>query len=243
MLFVKNIWKKIIFIMVFFAIILLYSKRQVSAAEYSGATENGTSTIVNAPTPNKLDTSDPAVQIPGGGYLMGEGEFTIVDSNGEETTIDPKNTSYKVTTTGQALKDLQKQSINNSEKNSKVTSRIMLPNNNTSSRTKIATSKITLKNNQGYSESLIGNGWRFASHIFSPSSGTGGYLKWTSIGDSGRVMDLDDNSHFEFQHWVMGTVLNNGVPRMFQGKIDYWATYYSYSPLPGSYYYVINQNL
>ena len=243
MLLIKNIWKKILFVVVCSTLVFLYSKGQVSAAEYSGNTGNGTSTISNVPTSNKLDKSDPAVQLPDGGYLMGEGKFTIIESNGEKTIIDPKNTSYRVTTTGQALEDLKNQSVNPTGQHNAGTSRIMLPNNNTPSRTKIATAGYTLGNNQAYSESLIGNGWRFASHIFRPASGTGGYLKWTSIGDSGRVMDLDDNSHFEFQHWVMGLVLNNGVPRMFQGKINYWATFYSYSPLPGSYYLVINQNL
>ena len=56
-------------------------------------------------------------------------------------------------------------------------------------------------------------------------------------------MDLDENSYFEYQGWIMGTVLNMGVSIMFQGKIDYWSTYYTYNPFSVSYYYVINQSL
>ncbi|MGB2511033.1 hypothetical protein [Leuconostoc suionicum] len=236
--------KKLILLSVVGSAVSLFSLiTHVSAAEYSGTMENEKNAIAETPTPNKLDNFDPAVKMPDGGYLMGEGNFTIIESDGTKKIIDPKTTTYQVTTTGQALKDVEKKSENTLSKNNKIVSRVMLPNNNTPSRSKIATSKVILGNNQSYSEALVGNGWRFASYIFQPSSGTGGYLKWTSIRDSGRVMDLDDNAHFENQGWIMGSVLNNGVPIMFQGKINYWATYYSYSPTPGSYYYVINQNL
>ncbi|WP_349550408.1 hypothetical protein [Leuconostoc pseudomesenteroides] len=73
MFLIKNIWGKLLFVVVCCTIVFLYPKVQVSVAEYYGNTGNGTNTISNVPTPNKLDESDPAVQLPDEGYLMGDG--------------------------------------------------------------------------------------------------------------------------------------------------------------------------
>jgi len=92
-----------------------------------------------------------------------------------------------------------------------------------------------------HKEAMSGNGWRFGSSLFAPTNGTGDYLRWETFVDSGRVGDSEDIRHtINTQQPVYGLELTPGTPRYATG-IGNFTAYFTWSPLPNTSYYVINQ--
>lgn len=98
---------------------------------------------------------------------------------------------------------------------------------------------LTLKPNSHYQSSeFSGTGWRFGGYFFKASSGSGTYLRWTSYKDAGRIGNYSEAVGTK-NGSLQGTVIEKNqtqyVSRGGSGMI-----YYTYSPLQGTYYYVVN---
>lgn len=102
-----------------------------------------------------------------------------------------------------------------------------------------STKTLTLKPNSHYQSSeFSGTGWRFGGYFFKASSGSGTYLRWTSYKDAGRIGNYSEAVGTK-NGSLQGTVIEKNqtqyVSRGGSGMI-----YYTYSPLQGTYYYVVN---
>lgn len=74
--------------------------------------------------------------------------------------------------------------------------------------------------------------------FFKASSGSGTYLRWTSYKDAGRVGNYSEavgTKNGSLQGTVIGKNQTQYVSRGGSGMI-----YYTYSPIQGTYYYVVN---
>lgn len=88
------------------------------------------------------------------------------------------------------------------------------------------------------SNTFSGTGWHFGTFRVSAASGTGGpYLLWGSHGDAGVVGSTTQAEKTYETGRAYGTTVGNGQ----QVRISGQAEYYSYSPVPGSYYGVANR--
>ena len=82
------------------------------------------------------------------------------------------------------------------------------------------------------------SGWRFSNYMFKPESGTGDYLRWTSINDSGRVGGYEDAQN-TLNGIVSGMELPIGQSRWYS-KGSAGQIYYTYNPVTGTKYLVEN---
>jgi hypothetical protein len=187
---------------------------------------------------NPISDSLPAVELPDGGFLFGPGTFESEDDKGNVTIIDPKNTDLKVTTVGQAKRD--EGIVDNSSPLGKSFSTfVALPSPGTS-RGSVATQNYTLKANQAYSEGMQGTGWRYARYLFKPAAGTGDYLQWRDYKDSGLIENADNvRIHVGYALYPGQSIWATAHNRVTGALIG--TTFSSINPIPGSYYYVINQ--
>lgn len=83
-----------------------------------------------------------------------------------------------------------------------------------------------------------GKGWRIGGYKFLPQSGTGQWLLWTSYNDSGNAGTADHCRTATTTGQASGRALDEGRPT-YVGYTD-WMMYYTYNPVPGSYYTVQN---
>ncbi|MCC7669562.1 MAG: hypothetical protein ABF754_05370 [Leuconostoc pseudomesenteroides] len=185
---------------------------------------------------NPISDSLPAVELPDGGFLFGPGTFKSEDGKGNVSIIDPNDTDLKVTTVGQAKKD--EGIVNNSQLGELFSTFVALPSPGTS-RGSVATQNYTLKANQGYSEGMQGTGWRYAKYLFKPAAGTGDYLQWRDYGDSGIVERAENvkvhNGYALYPGQSIWATAHTGSGALLG------TTFSSINPIPGSYYYVLNQ--
>lgn len=224
----EKVNKRIIMIFAITASITMGLTSHVSAASKDN------SSSIN----QKINETDTAIELPGGGFLIGQGEFKGKDAQGNQFIIDPETTSYKVTTVKEAQKDQKNELLKTNTKNPLLESKVYLPTGDPSASpiTKPATqSVITLNANQGYSGTMSGNKWRYAKYWFSPADNTGGpYLRWESHGDSGLVIT-------PWSGEGQGTVINDGQAKYIAGPyITNQTSFSSHSPVKYSYYYVGN---
>ncbi|MCT4403852.1 hypothetical protein EFT43_02705 [Leuconostoc falkenbergense] len=181
-----------------------------------------------------ISSSTTAIELPGGDFLVGSGTFEGKDGTGHKFVIDPKTTSYKVTTVKEAQQNQRKQALK-----SGIQVFASLPNGDPSpspTSKPVTQSIITLKANQSFSGTMQGgSGWRYARYWFSPADNTGGpYLRWESHGDSGLV-----NNPWSVA--ATSTVVNNGQAVYVAGPyITNLTSFQSYNPAKYSYYYVGN---
>ncbi|MEX0379774.1 hypothetical protein AB3K25_10030 [Leuconostoc sp. MS02] len=211
------------------------SENQVSASNTTSIFHKNVNTMDNA-----MSDSVTAIELPDGGFLFGPGVFEAENNAGAKVFIDPKTTSYKVTTVGQAKKD---EGITNKTgvlKNSTLTtSFIALPTGGSVSRTSVSSTNYTLYANQGYSEAMQGPAWRYAKYLFKPSSGTGDLLQWRTYEDSGLVGAAPEvASHQAYALYPGQSVWAKA--KTASGALA-GTTFASMSPRDGSYYYVLNQ--
>lgn len=75
--------------------------------------------------------------------------------------------------------------------------------------------------------------------MFRPADGTGYYLRWTSINDSGHVGSYD-NAVNTMNGTTQGMELQVGISRSYQNGYS-GQIYYTYNPLSGTKYYVENR--
>ena len=99
--------------------------------------------------------------------------------------------------------------------------------------------KILAANDEYISDAFSGSGWRFSNYMFRPADGTGYYLRWTSINDSGRVGSYD-NAVNTLNGNTQGMELQIGISRSFQNGYS-GQIYYTYNPVSGTKYYVENR--
>lgn len=172
-----------------------------------------------------LNDNDKVVELEDGGFLYGEA--TVTDENDptfepvEYNSFDDPNSI----TVKDAKKIIQEGSASNFARGSNV------PDSSTKT--------LTLKPNSHYQSSeFSGTGWRFGGYFFKASSGSGTYLRWTSYKDAGRIGNYSEAVGTK-NGSLQGTVIEKNqtqyVSRGGSGMI-----YYTYSPLQGTYYYVVN---
>lgn len=87
------------------------------------------------------------------------------------------------------------------------------------------------------SNEFSGSGWRFSGYTFRPTPGTGDWLTYTSLGDSGRAGTAGD-AQICLNGGISGTELKTGVATYVNSK--YWTNYFTHNPLPGTRYLVQN---
>jgi hypothetical protein len=91
------------------------------------------------------------------------------------------------------------------------------------------------------SKPFSGSGWRFAGYIYKPSKGTGDYLQWQALGDSGNVGTESDAKETYRVGTAFGTALyDDGYGQYFTGPGGK-TTFYTYNPANGSKYRVQNK--
>lgn len=220
---IKN---KILLTLATATILAIFSHASVSAAEYGG--DDNTKAISSSTT---------AIELPVGDFLVGSGTFEGKDGSGHKFVIDPKTTSYKVTTVKEAQQYQLDQVVKSNGKNlfqSRISLPVGEPSPSPTSKPALQ-SMMILKANQGYSGGMQGKDSCYARYWFSPADNTGGpYLRWESHGDSGLIIDL----------WSVDStsrVINNGQVIYLAGpNISNVLSFKSYSPAKYSYYYVGN---
>lgn len=160
----------------------------------------------------------------GDGYMIGKQNFDIVDSNGKHHEQNYKTTQYPVLSASE-IKAAHKKELADMKNSGKSNNVGPLVNKPATSRQL----KILNKGASYLSKTFAGLGWEYAGFGFQPQDGTGAYLMWTSLGDSGRVGDLlqaNDN----YQTGVLnGTVINSGQTKWVTGYQNR-KTYYTYQP-------------
>ena len=80
------------------------------------------------------------------------------------------------------------------------------------------------------------SGWRFAGYLFENANNSSGYLYWASYGDDGIVGTRQNALDTKSSGYFIGDLVSDGTSIYRTGK----ATYYTYSPNNGTYYYVTN---
>lgn len=89
------------------------------------------------------------------------------------------------------------------------------------------------------SNAFSGSGWRFAGYNFKPADGTGAYLQWQTYKDSAMIGTITTAMQTYNTGYAYGSALNTGTYIYRTGSRNY-TTYYTYNPIPGSYYEVRN---
>ena len=99
---------------------------------------------------------------------------------------------------------------------------------------------VVLDANSSYtSNEFTGSGWRFSGKRFFPASGTGDFLRWTCYVDGGRVGNYNE-AYATKNGNLQGTAINAGQSR-YVNKYGSAQIYYTYNPLPKTYYVVENR--
>lgn len=172
-----------------------------------------------------LNDNDKVVELEDGGFLYGEA--TITDEN--DPTFEPVEYNSFDDPNSITVKEAKKIILDGSASN------FARGSNVPDSSTKI----LILKPNSHYQSSeFSGTGWRFGGYFFKTSSGSGTYLRWTSYKDAGRVGNYSEavgTKNGSLQGTVIGKNQTQYVSRGGSGMI-----YYTYSPIQGTYYYVVN---
>ncbi|MBZ6003940.1 hypothetical protein KII95_07925 [Leuconostoc gelidum subsp. aenigmaticum] len=212
----------------------------ISTSIVMGLTTNVFAAAKGNPTDtNKImKGSDTAIELPDGGFLFGPGKFEGKNERGNKFVIDPKTTTYKVTTVENALRDQKSKFFKTNNSNPLLQSKIALPIGDISlspTSKPVIQSSIALNANQSYSGTMNGSGWRYARYWFYPANNTGGpYLRWAAHGDSGVVIDAWSSPS-------TSTVINDGQVKYLAGPfITNVTSFASYNPARYSYYYVGN---
>lgn len=89
------------------------------------------------------------------------------------------------------------------------------------------------------SNEFTGTGWRFSGKRFLPASGTGDFLRWTSYVDGGRVGNYNE-AYATKNGNLQGTAINAGQS-LYVNRNGSAQIYYTYNPLPKTYYVVENR--
>lgn len=161
-----------------------------------------------------------------GGYLYGECSLYDADNNliGEYNSL----TSPESITVSEARKEI-------SEKKDEISLFGAYPPDPDKSNT-----LVVLESNSSYtSNEFTGSGWRFSGKRFLPASGTGDFLRWTSYVDGGRVGNYNE-AYATKNGNLQGTAINAGQSR-YVNKNGSAQIYYTYNPLPKTYYVVENR--
>lgn len=161
-----------------------------------------------------------------GGYLYGECSLYDADNNliGEYNSL----TSPESITVSKARKEI-------SEKENEISLYGAYPPDPDKSNT-----LIVLDANSSYtSNEFTGSGWRFSGKRFLPASGTGDFLRWTSYVNGGRVGNYNE-AYATKNGNLQGTAINAGQSR-YVNKNGSAQIYYTYNPLPKTYYVVENR--
>lgn len=90
------------------------------------------------------------------------------------------------------------------------------------------------------SNEFSGTGWRFSNLKFIAANGTGRYLKWTSLNDSGRVGGYNSATSTYQGRGIYGVPLEIGQTVYVDTQSD-WLYYYTYNPAKGTRYMVENK--
>ncbi|MCB5955548.1 hypothetical protein [Enterococcus sp. CWB-B31] len=179
---------------------------------------------------DNMDDSESIVVLPDGAIISG-GVFEIDDPNlFDKPVVIDTETSPAATTVEE-----YKESVGTTPKfNRGDLLRRATPAPNS------AAGKYTIPNQGKYqSNAFSGSGWRFAGYNFKPADGTGAYLQWQTYRDSGVVGTMSDASSTYSTGYAYGTLLYTGYYIYRTGSGNF-TTYYSYNPIPGSYYEVRN---
>lgn len=189
--------------------------------------------------------NEKVLEMPNGGYLIGEAE--LVDANSfNELTQDydivyesyNSKTDPNAITVAEAKEDILEEIANNENA---VESR-----HGGSNIPDITKNTVVLKNNGSYlSTNFSGSGWQFSRYAFLSESSTGDYLLWSAIIDSGIVGSA--NQAIETKRaseqgviQVQGTAIYPGVPQyVTRGRNP--MIFYSYNPAANSQFKVENR--
>ena len=91
-------------------------------------------------------------------------------------------------------------------------------------------------NEHNISGDFSASGWRFNHYMFKTASGTGNYLRWTSINDNGCIGGYEDAQN-TLNGIVSGMELPIGQSRWYS-KVSAGQIYYTYNPVTGTKYLV-----
>lgn len=91
------------------------------------------------------------------------------------------------------------------------------------------------------SQAFSGSGWRFSELKFEAVQGTGTWLFWESVGDSGLVgNEYEAYRTYESKKTVSRAVIGNGQGKYVNGEGS-WLFFYTHNPVNGSWYRVTNK--
>ena len=185
------------------------------------------------------------LELPNGGYLIGEAELVDATSFNELTQdYDIVYESYNsktdpnAITVSEAKEDILEELANNEN--------AVEPRHGGSNIPDITKNTIILKNNGSYSSTnFYGSGWQFSRYAFLSESSTGDYLLWSAIIDSGVVGSA--NQAIETKQasdqgiiQAQGTAVYPGAPQyVTRGRNP--MIFYSYNPAANSQFKVENR--
>lgn len=90
-----------------------------------------------------------------------------------------------------------------------------------------------------YSAYFTGKGWRFSDVQWKAAPGTGDYLEWSSLVDSGRVGSYGEAYATYKDGLLLGTVINEGT-YVWNSEGGQGQVYFTFNPISGTQYYVEN---
>lgn len=188
----------------------------VNAATYNASNESNTIELPDSAT---------IIRLPDGGTL--HGEMSITHANGSSLS---KTIKYNSDTDKNAIsmKELRSGIIpKQSGSSSSIVTMGLSPSDDL----------YTLRSQAMYtSEAFTGSGWRFAGYKFVAASGTGQYLLWNSVYDSGLVGTVT-------QAWSTknGSPSGTEVGGLSGKYISGTTTFYTYNPAYSMHYVVANR--
>ena len=197
---------------------------------YVGAAEkNATPESAVVPRLEQLPDNQVIMALPEGGFIANR------DGSSNFTEFQLRQNAGTLVTAGE-----MKYSAQNS--NSQTFSGDVLFNNQSSpfrNKTPYYQWEKVLGANQYYeSQSFGGAGWQFSGFKFKPANGTGAYLAWRAIGDSGMV-GSPAQAASTYTGRSQGVAIYPGKRQYIDCEGD-WCLFYSFNPAGGSKYIVEN---
>lgn len=197
--------------------------RSYDAAEYQ---PDGRSSLSKEATAvSNLENSDSVVVMEDGSVIHGEVEITNVSNPSDKIVVNTDTDPMAVTV--QEYKE-DPSSVETKE----------FPNQLKMARAATPPGySVGLSPRSSYSSrAFSAKGWRFAERNYYATGNNGPYLRWQTFVDSGVVgSTLAARNTYQYGR-AYGSIIYPGSYSYIQGL----ATYYTYNPIPGTWFYVAN---
>ncbi|MDR0921120.1 MAG: hypothetical protein LBM95_01925 [Lactobacillales bacterium] len=181
-----------------------------------------------------MNDSDSLLILPDGEFLHGEVEISTIDEPEKILEKYNSNTDPKAKTVAEIKRSWKTQPV-------ELLDNVIKENDLLRGAAPAPLSALkTLVGGETYlSNGFSGRGWRYAESYYRPATGTGKFLRWETIKDSGIVGDREDANKTYRTGIGYGYKIYPGHPQSVTG-INNTLTYYTYNPIKGSYYSVAN---